>query len=101
MPRRHIKNPAVLVRSAHRNASGRLVTVVLFNALAEFFAIRMTLVTLMGNVLAVLQALFAITFLDFRDGVVGGRGKRWRSRADVGAEFSANADRARAKPKTY
>ena len=73
-----MKNPAVLDRSAHGNASGRLVTVVPFNALAEFFAIRMTLVTFMGNVLAVLQALFAITFLDFRDGAVGGRGKRWR-----------------------
>jgi hypothetical protein len=52
--------------------------VVSFNALAIFFAIAVTLVTLTTHVLAALCALFAITFLDFRDAALSGRGNSWR-----------------------
>ena len=51
-----------------------------YKAFAEFFVIAVMFAALIANVLAVLGMLplFAITFLDFRDDAISGRGNRWR-----------------------
>ena len=48
------------------------------HAFPVFFAVAVALTALTAHVLAVLRALIAITFLDFRDDAVSGRGNRWR-----------------------
>ena len=54
--------------------------VVSFNAFSEFFTIAVTLAALITYVLAVLGvfALLPITFLDFCDGALSGRGNGWQ-----------------------
>ena len=49
-----------------------------FHAFAVFFAVAMALTALTAHVLAALLALFPITFLDFRDAALSGRGNSWR-----------------------
>jgi len=67
------------------------------HAFAVFFAVAVALMALTAHVLAVLRTL---TFLDFRDDAISGRGNRWRLKSGRWRRSQCERRNGNGEPKT-
>ena len=71
------------------------------HAFPVFFAVAVALTALTAHVLAVLRAHIAITFLDFRDDAVSGRGNRWRLKSGRWLRSQCECRQGEGETKAY